>query len=684
MRLRRQLLLVSCLFLSLPIVGILFFRELEAALRQGQEQALSATARAIADRIRSAPVLVGQVASGNAALAQGVPFYVERRDIGVVLDGYDDEWQQIVEPGQSFNGPDQQWQSRWVLSQGRLYAFIKVTQAAYQFHRPNVLYPASGDFALLSAGDDRIILRTGAAGAMQTISRQGGRIGQDHRVKAFWQQTNDGYQIELQLPGSWLEQPLGFGVFNAQLDQWHSNLGTISRPDLRLIDAFLNDAPIPLTGLPTLAEQINPFVHAGVRVRVLNKGQWLLAEVDNLADQTIEPPPLAYLYRWLFSKVPVNALDDNTYGLISSNEVSSVLHQGSMAHGWYRYNPSFNLLHVAVPVAVDGDIQALVIADETSAQWLTLSDATFKRWLLYSVLSLVFAAGFLFLYATWLSWRIVRLGNAVSKSALQDGKISRRFPRSNFPDELGDLNRSYADLLDRIGEYNRYLQSLAGKLSHELRTPMAIVKSSLDNLAHSELTDHQKTYVQRANQGTERLSSILTAMNSSQRLEESIGNTELERVDLCELIEHLAIAYRQLLPETGIKLEAVWPEQPVELLCAPDLLVQMLDKLFDNAKDFCTQPGTIELRLHQDARAVLIAVANTGPQLPSNMASELFNSLVSVREQDSANQSGTENLHLGLGLYIVKLIVDFHRGNVSAQNTDTGVEFLVTLPIVSS
>ena len=102
---------------------------------------------------------------------------------------------------------------------------------------------------------------------------------------------------------------------------------------------------------------------------------------------------------------------------------------------------------------------------------------------------------------------------------------------------------------------------------------------------------------------------------------------------------------------------------------APDLIVQALDKLIDNATSFCPIDGSIELRLSAVTDGWEISVSNNGPTLPAELQDHLFDPMVSLRRNESSG------VHLGLGLHIVRLVVDFHRGRVKAENLleDQGV-----------
>jgi signal transduction histidine kinase len=276
-------------------------------------------------------------------------------------------------------------------------------------------------------------------------------------------------------------------------------------------------------------------------------------------------------------------------------------------------------------------------------------------------------------YASWLSWRIRRLSQASAGVIRPDGSLNDNFPVSSSRDEIGELSRQYAELLRRLREYTDYLRTLSRKLSHELRTPIAVIQSSLDNLEAGD-TEDGEVYVQRAREGLSRLGNILTAMSEATRLEESVHNNVPEDYDLAALCADLMAAYREVYAEQHLHYEC--DLQRLDAHGVPDLVAQMLDKLMDNAASFTPAGGDITLCLAAGAGGEAeISLRNEGPLLPASMQRQLFDSMVSMREK-------SERVHLGLGLHIVRLIVDFHGGSVRAENLPdgSGVVFLVSLP----
>jgi signal transduction histidine kinase len=180
-------------------------------------------------------------------------------------------------------------------------------------------------------------------------------------------------------------------------------------------------------------------------------------------------------------------------------------------------------------------------------------------------------------------------------------------------------------------------------------------------------------YIARAREGSERLGAILTAMGAATRVEEAIAHSERQRFDLTALVRAAVGAYGSAFPQRRFHCEV--PDEAIEITGAPDLIVQLLDKLIDNAVDFSADGATISVVLRADAASAALSVANPGPPLPPETATRLFESLWQSRAESDKRP------HFGLGLYIVRLIAEFHGGVAEAANLpdDSGAIFTVRL-----
>jgi signal transduction histidine kinase len=314
-----------------------------------------------------------------------------------------------------------------------------------------------------------------------------------------------------------------------------------------------------------------------------------------------------------------------------------------------------------------------LLVSQTEDRWLVLRDRALTHMLNLTLIISGIAVIATFIFAASLAVRLSRL-RAASESALTREGLVTTFPETDASDELGDVARGFSTLLHRLNEYTGYLRTLAGKLAHEIRTPLTIVRSSLENLESEGVSSSARVYLDRARQGSERLNGILVAMGAATRVEEAISNAERMRFDLVPVVKSAADAYRIAFPERAFATET--PDEPVEIEGAPDLIVQMLDKLVDNAVDFSPAGAQIVLRVRLEPHAAVVEVDNPGPPLSPDTRDHLFESLWQSRSGDSDSRP-----HFGLGLYIVRLIAEFHDGKAAATSLpgDTGARFTVHL-----
>ena len=160
-------------------------------------------------------------------------------------------------------------------------------------------------------------------------------------------------------------------------------------------------------------------------------------------------------------------------------------------------------------------------------------------------------------------------------------------------------------------------------------------------------------------------------MSEASRTEQLIEHAEPETFDLGKVLESTIAAYNDAWPERKFTFDNRVGD--ASFFGSPELITQMLDKLADNAVEFSADGDEIRLSLNADDENIIISIFNPGPPLPDNMRTQLFHSMVSVRK-------GGGKRHLGLGLYVARLIVEGHNGTISADNMEDGVMFTIMLP----
>ncbi|ENO15504.2 histidine kinase [Marinobacter nanhaiticus D15-8W] len=673
MTLKRQLLIACLLMLLIPWAGLQFVLELDQALRQQAASQLERQTERLAGIIRRQP---------EAQLPlQPLPtriLYADALSRPLYLDGYGDDWPTWSEETDSaYTSPvtatePVQWQA--AVDRQNLYLLIRVRQPPGRYFdpgRPEEPHAHLRLYLTLDGQRHTREIRTPAPGPV--VAQAKGTSGSsDFRVNGVWQATGQGYQVELRMPRPALNAPVGFEV-------WHPDTGKSGGYSVLGGMGYDGSKHLPhlIHPISALEAELQPLLAAGQRALVLHDNGWVLADgatpiaasetdFDQLGPwQIVEQIALnglrAVLRRFQPDPTPLPE-DASRYAL---NTIPKT--------GLVRHGDDESALVVRTTVKSRGTVPVTLVMEQSLNDILALSGDTLGRVIVRSAFFVGLLVLILLGYASWLSWRIARLQRNVAASFDGDGRLVQRMPASTAQDELGELSRQFSHLVDNLQGYTDYLESFARRLSHELKTPVAVVRSSLENLKHDTPDVAESPYITRAFQATDRLSQILQGMSEAARLEKSFDQVEPEIFDLADVAGQATAAYQSLDPEHEIHY--VGPSAGCMMSGSPELIVQLLDKLVDNARDFTPKGEAIEVRLEDQGVYWRLQVYNAGPPLPEHLASEIFNSFVSLRERP---QEG----HLGQGLQIVRLITAYHRGQVHARNVlnPAGVMFDVMLP----
>jgi two-component system, OmpR family, sensor histidine kinase ChvG len=681
--LRRQLILVSLLLLSLPWAGCQFIREMEGALRQGQAQGLQATAEAVAAVVgQQRQLIYPNPARIDAADDPRPAVYALPSPQRIPVDGYAEGWEDI--PATTLTDQNLAMplavKYRAVTRGNSLYLLIQVEDPEVVYHNPGLSPEPNGDRLVLrtwQAGKrQEYVVATAAPGSLRARAANRRTRGTDPgRIRGYWQDARGGYNLELEIPLAFTGERLGFYIINAS--------AVAATP----FETLGNVGPLETSTPPwliytsdALQTALAPFAQPARSIEVTDNRRWRVGELGSTSSRNSSSDTF-WLLRWIYRSIlserdlpppPVADLP----GKLPHPSVAQAL-AGNAANWRYREPGSSTrtILAAVAPIRHDDQVIGSVVVSQSGEQYLSLTDQAFSRLLGYSLLAIGLGALGLLGYASFLSLRIQRLSEAARKVVAPDGSIAGDFPRSRARDEIGELSRHYAELLDRLREYNDYLRTLSRKLSHELRTPIAVIQTSLENLEHSP-SEERDTYLERARSGLERLNSILTAMSEATRLEESIRNNRVRAFDLVPLLREVHAAYSAVYPQNPIKLTLDVEQAPI--MGVPELIVQALDKLMDNAVSFSEAGAPVNLSLQRGKIGWELTVRNSGPHLPQGLENKLFDPMISQR-------SGADyEVHLGLGLHVARLISDYHQGRISAANIEKPDGVLVIMEFPAS
>ncbi len=674
MTLKRQLLLVSLLALMLPWAGCEFIRETESALRSSHQQMLAGNARVLANNMADFREEYPDRLS-NPQPAEQLFLHVLRSEPRI--DGYFEDWLTDPQALKSIRGSDGPIHIGLAKYGRMIYLFIdvrdrKVIYATAQSIRADNDTVHDDRVVLVSSNppylEERFSFAAEAPGAIISYKHSNGDFQPEAEstISAYWRDVRGGYHVEARIPADILGTHLGLIVSNT------SDASVTATQSA----SFSGRSPSPVvTTAEDLQAEAENLVQPGMRILITNAAGWRIAEAGELSAATTEKSLSdswsARIYDLLVEGgEEATSAEPDLSGREQRPYVSAALGGREMA-SWFRGEESGRaIVAVATPIIDDSEILGALIMQQGTDSILSLTNEGLVRLINLTLIATVLVAGVLLGYATWLSRRIRHLSLA-AEEALENETLHAALPSALAEDEIGDLSRSFSYVLQQLGDYNAYLRSLASKLSHELRTPLAIVTSSLENLEHEPLSEASAGYTARARDGADRLRGILSAMSEASRVEGLMAHAEAEEFDLRAVLHSTSAAYRDAYKERRFDFECTL--DTAVATGSPELLIQMLDKLVDNAVDFSSAGDTIAIGLESQNDSLLLSVTNPGPALPEQMRTQLFDSMVSMR-------GGEDSRHLGLGLYVAKLIVEGHGGDISANNVDGGVRFNVQLP----
>jgi two-component system OmpR family sensor kinase len=348
-----------------------------------------------------------------------------------------------------------------------------------------------------------------------------------------------------------------------------------------------------------------------------------------------------------------------------------------------------------LPVEVDGHSYVIVVARPLLNQLSMLESVRMVLFLVFPA-ALVFAAvgGYL------LTRRSLSPVISMTEHASRMGTttLHERLPVPNAYDEYGQLATVINGLLSRIESAFEQQRRFMADASHELRTPIAIVRGEADiALAVTDRpSDDYRDALSVVRTESRRLSRIVHDLFLLARADAGQQPLELRTFYLDEVVAECARVARSLASRRGMTLTSTVSGEAAAR-GDEDLIRQLILNLLDNALKYGSEGGCVEIALHRDPGAHRVIVRDSGPGIPPEVAAHVFDrfyrgdrsrardSWTPVRVQDeSHDHEESHGVGAGLGLAIARWVAEAHGGSlVLARSTAAGSEFVFTLPDVA-
>jgi two-component system sensor histidine kinase ChvG len=272
---------------------------------------------------------------------------------------------------------------------------------------------------------------------------------------------------------------------------------------------------------------------------------------------------------------------------------------------------------------------------------------------------------------------LVKFSDAIKKKSNQNIDIKKVFVRD---DEIGKLTLSIDEMTKELQQRTSRAETFSNDLAHEIRNPLASLKSASELLDKTTAKNESDKLLKIINHDVERIERLITDYSQMLKDEASLSREKMSKVNLIEIINSVVEDFRQDVINQNKKIEIsvvdkVNTKNGYYILGISNRLEQVIANLLDNSISFSQNNQTIEISLQETSNNVLMTIKDEGPGFSETSPQKIFKRFYSNRPESFGK-------HSGLGLNIVKNIVELHKGTIAATNrlNSKGAQVEVLLP----
>lgn len=257
------------------------------------------------------------------------------------------------------------------------------------------------------------------------------------------------------------------------------------------------------------------------------------------------------------------------------------------------------------------------------------------------------------------------------------GNFSERIKPGDNYSELRELIESFNSMADSLQMIDESRSRFVADTSHELKTPMTIISGFVDGILDGTIPpEDTEKYLRIVSDETKRLSRLVVAMLNISKIEADKLKLTLADVDLDGMICSTIVGFEKEISKKNISVLGLDTLEPITVPADDTLLGQILFNLIDNAVKFTPDNGEIRFSLVSDKRTAVLKIRNTGKGIPPEETPYIFDRFYKVDKS-----RGLDTKSFGIGLFIVKSIIEMHHGTISVESEpDAFTEFTVRLP----
>lgn len=260
------------------------------------------------------------------------------------------------------------------------------------------------------------------------------------------------------------------------------------------------------------------------------------------------------------------------------------------------------------------------------------------------------------------------------KKIRRDEDLSQRVGLGKGKDEIYQLSQTFDEMLEELEEAFKREQQFTSDVSHELRTPVTVILAQCEAMLQDpEIEQKQKDQVEIIEKKARSMARMISQLLMLSRADQGRQEVQKEWLNLSELTQMAAEEQETLAKEKDIRIFTdIWPE--IYAQADESLYIRMLDNLISNAVSYGKKGGYVKVLLYEEGNMVKGAVEDNGIGIPGESLEKIWERFYRV---DTAR---TDQEHSGLGLSMVKWIVQVHRGKITVESREgKGSRFIFQL-----
>ena len=318
---------------------------------------------------------------------------------------------------------------------------------------------------------------------------------------------------------------------------------------------------------------------------------------------------------------------------------------------------------VGVPLKLsDGRIAGIVFAS-TSAQELTdFMGEILKMFLLSALVMMVVTFAVVYVVTGNLVRPLREMVKATESFA--KGDFSARVP-INERDEIGKLSMAFNNMAARLAQQESVRRSFVANVSHELKTPMTSIAGFIDGILDGTIPpEKERHYLTIVSDEVKRLSRLVRSMLNIAKIEAGEMKLNPTVFDVNEAVLSSIFTFEQTIESKHLEIKGL-DAGKIMVEADEDLIHQVVYNLLENAVKFVNEGGYIEVSYTVDAKRTYINIKNSGEGIPKDEISKVFDRFYKTDRSRSIDKTG-----VGLGLHIVRSIVNLHQGEVIVRSVE--------------